>query len=480
MKILDSNRIKTVVVLLCLFLIATGIFANPRGDDGGNGRYGQILDQVIRYIQDNYVDEVDPEKLYEGAMRGIFESLEDPHSAFLTAQELEDLTDTTEGKFGGVGLYISKTASTLFGDGSEVKDGRDTFRSRYAQFVEVISPIEGTPAFRAGVESGDFIIAIDGESTESLNMDEVLSRLRGVPGNKVVMSIMRKGGIEFDVTVVREVIEVPTIRYDLIPGNIGYIRIIRWTPYTKDRVAEALSSMGGRSISSLIIDVRGNPGGLLSSAVDVTNLFMVDGVIVSTRARRSEDNEVFYANRRTAVSIGTPIVVLVDEGSASASEIFSGALKDTDRAILVGTTTYGKGSVQQLSSLGSDGFRLTTARYFTPSGVTIDQTGVVPHEVIEDETPSDEEAQMLQRLYEGNRIPFFLEKNPNPRSSDIDDLLKDLARDGITLEDMVVRRMIRQEQNRTLKDPPVYDLEFDRALILAVELIKGGAKPENY
>ena len=243
-------------------------------------QYLLMFDYLFKYVQNHYVDEIPAEQLYEGAVNGLFESLDDPYSVYLTASDMEDFSDTTTGEFGGVGLYISKQVTAEI----EAQEEQSTFRTQNAPFVEVISPIEGTPAYRAGISAGDFIVAIDDESTGELSMDDVLKRLRGEPGTEVTMRIARRGGLYFNAKVTRAVIEVPTIKYAMMPNGIGYLRIIKWTPYTPERVKEALRDLAAENYTSLIVDVRGNPGGLLSSVVDIADLFLARGPIVSTRS----------------------------------------------------------------------------------------------------------------------------------------------------------------------------------------------------
>ena len=359
-----------LVWFICTFLLVL-VFADrcpPRvltaeTKDTETETYLSMFGFLFKYLQENYVDEVSAETLYEGAVTGLFESLGDPYSVYLTASDMEDFSDTTVGNFGGVGLFISKQTEI-----DKEKNDNGTFRQQHAQFVEVISPIEGTPAYRAGIHAGDFIIAIEDESTAELSMDEVIDRLRGEPGTTVVITIRRKPSITFKVTITRAIIEVPTIRDAVIDDHIGYVRIIRWTPYTMESVRDSIQALDKKGADSYILDVRGNPGGLLSSVVDTADLFLSEGTIVSTRSRIASENEEFTADRQTVIPDDTPVIVLIDRGSASASEILAGALKDTDRAYLIGETTFGKGSVQQIRSFGKGGFKLTTSRYYTPAG----------------------------------------------------------------------------------------------------------------
>jgi len=409
--------------------------------------------EVFRFVQEHYVDEdkVDPNNLIEGAMRGMFEALDDPHSAYLSPEEMRDLDDTTMGRFGGVGLIISK-----------IDRG-----------VEVVAPIEGTPAYRAGVNAGDLIVAVDGESVVDLNIDEVLSVLRGEPGSSVTMTIIRGKSLRFDVRVVRDLIEVPTVRQDMIPGGIGYLRIIQFTPLTVDRVEEALRQFADSGYSSLIIDLRSNPGGLLSGVIDIADFFLSKGPIVSTRSRVASENHVFYASsRNTMVPADLPIVVLIDRGSASASEILAGALQDTGRATIMGEKSYGKGSVQQIKRVGDAGFRLTMSRYYTPLGKNIDHIGISPDVPIQEPELSEEEEQALSRIIEEELIKDFLSRYPNPTDENINSFERELANKGIRLDDRYIRRLVRNELNRTNNNPPVYDLEFDLVLQEAVNYLR--------
>jgi len=404
--------------------------------------------EVFRFVQENYVEEVDPGVMIDGALKGLFESLEDPHSAYLAADEMRDLDDTTTGRFGGVGLIISK-----------VERG-----------VEVISPIEDTPAYRAGVNAGDIIVAVDGQSVVDFNIDEVLSVLRGAPGSPVTMTITRGKSLRFDVDVVRAMIEVPTVKKAMIPGGIGYLRVIQFTPLTTERVEEAIGFFQANGYRSLIVDLRSNPGGLLASVIDVADFFMSRGPIVSTRSRVPAENHVFYASsRNTVIPEDLPVIVLINRGSASASEILAGALKDTGRATVMGESSYGKGSVQQIKRVGEAGFRLTMSRYYTPLGKNIDKVGIAPDvEVLEPELTEAEE-QSLSLLIEQNRIQQFLAKHPDPSEAQIKRFEQELAAEGIILADRYVERLIRNEINRTNNNPPVYDLDYDLVLRQAVE-----------
>jgi carboxyl-terminal processing protease len=450
---------RTLWIVVTAFLVAVIVLLSftPRvlagNQEAETQRLLSTFFEVFRFVQEHYVDaeKVEPNNLVEGALRGMFEALDDPHSAYLSPEEMRDLDDTTMGRFGGVGLIISK-----------IDRG-----------VEVVSPIEGTPAYRAGVNAGDLIVAVDGESVVDFNIDEVLSVLRGEPGSSVTMTIIRGKALKFDVRVVREMIEVPTVRQDMMPGGIGYLRIIQFTPLTVDRVQEALQQFADSGYSSLIIDLRSNPGGLLSGVIDVSDFFLSKGPIVSTRSRVASENHVFYASsRNTIVPEDLPIVVLIDRGSASASEILAGALQDTGRATIMGENSYGKGSVQQIKRIGDAGFRLTMSRYYTPLGKNIDQIGISPDVPVQEPELSEEEEQALSRIIEEELIKDFLSRYPDPTDEEIDSFEQELAGKDIQLNDRYIRRLVRNELNRTNNNPPVYDLEFDLVLQEAVNYLR--------
>jgi carboxyl-terminal processing protease len=421
--------------------------------------YISIIQNVFDFIQRNYVDEVDPETLFEGTMSGMFNSLGDPHSAFLPAREMEDLNDTTQGSFGGVGLYISKPLEAK-------SDGTPPY-------VEVASPIEDTPGWRAGINPGDLIVEIDGEVTDILSMDAVLARLRGVPGTGVRLLIRRGTTLEFPVILTRAIIEVPVIKHAMI-GDTGYIRIISFTPMTIDRTREALLDFTRQNCKNIIVDLRNNPGGLLEAAVGVCELFLEGGVVVSTRSRIESENRVYNAYGKPVISPDLPLIVLINRGSASASEIVAGALKDRGRAYLIGEKSYGKGSVQKVFPVGNNtGFRLTTARYYTPSGVNIDKIGIPPDREVLFPEFSAEDAEKLAELIKENSIPEFVQANPDMSSAKLDVFVQELN-SRYSLEAGLLRRLIRNEQNRTVI-APVYDLEYDVQLQEAVNILRNGS-----
>jgi carboxyl-terminal processing protease len=338
--------------------------------------------------------------------------------------------------------------------------------------VEVASPIEDTPGWRAGINPGDLIVEINDESTGPLSMDDVLVRLRGTPGETVRLLVRRGERLEFPVTIERAIIEVPTVKSAMI-DEVGYLKLLTFTPNTEERAREAINTFKQNGYKTLILDLRNNYGGLLNSAVAVSNLFMEGGVVVSTKSRIPSENTIYYARGKAVVDAEIPVVVLINRGSASAAEIVAGALKDRGRAYLVGEKSYGKGSVQQLIPIDNTiGFKLTTARYYTPSDVNIDQIGIPPDlEVLFPEF-TEAEAIKLNELFNANSIADFIKENPDASALQIEARARELN-SQYGLDVSLLKRLIRDEQNRT-HIAPVYDLEYDIQLQQALRILREG------
>ena len=421
---------------------------------GKNSQYALIFDEMMRFIKNYYVEDVDEKTLFEGAMKGMFESIGDPYSVFMTEKEMSALSDTTTGQFGGVGMYISKHPGDVY--------------------VRVVAPIEDTPAYRLGIHAGDYIIKVGDKSTESMALDEVTDMLRGEPDTMVNVTFLRGDDITFTYDIKRAVIEVPSVKFDVIDKSIGYLRIIQFTPNTPDKVKEALDSFGKQKIKYLVIDLRSNPGGVLTAVTEIADYFLDDGIIVSTKSKISSENRVYKATKKTKLSKKVPIAVLIDRGSASASEILSAALNDNGRGVLVGETTYGKGSVQQVHSLGKDGFKLTMSKYYTPKDENINKVGIPPSKEVKEREFTEDEKKSYKRLIEEFRVQNFVKEHSNPSQVDIDVFMDQLKSDGIVLEDRIIRKLIRNEINLTNDNPPVYDMEFDIVLQEAVRMLRAG------
>jgi carboxyl-terminal processing protease len=321
------------------------------------------------------------------------------------------------------------------------------------------------------LQPGDLIIKIGMESTADLTMDEVLEWLKGPAGDNVDITIRRGKELEFPVTLTRAIIEVPTVKHAMI-GDIGYLRLISFSNITAERARQALESFNKSGYRALILDLRNNYGGLLSTAVSVSNLFIRNGTIVSVKSRIAKQNSVYNAAGNPIVPDNIPIVVLINHGSASASEIVAGALKDHGRAYLVGEKSFGKGSVQQVYPLRNSGFKITTARYYTPSDANIDKIGIPPDSEVLFPTFSSEDAEKLNKLLASKAIQNFVENNKNAAPGVADSFARQL-REEYGLDFLLLRRLIRDEENRTVT-APVYDLEYDVQLQEAVRIIQEG------
>ena len=420
-------------------------------------RYLDIINTLYYYIQQNYVDDVDPEILYAGALKGMLEALDDPYSVYMPKDEWRSLKDTTVGSFGGVGLSITKP--------TENKPDKPAY-------VEVSQPIEDSPGYKAGIQSGDLIVAIDGTDTSTITMNEVLDMLRGTVGTNVTVRIRRGKAMEFERVLTRAIIENPTVKSGMIEDSkIGYIKITEFSSNTAQRVQEAIDKFSKEKYTGLILDLRNYGGGLLSSSVDIAEKFIDSGVIVSTKSRISYENSVYTAHRARTTVRNLPVVVLINGASASASEILAGALKDAHVAYLVGEKTYGKGSVQIPSELiNNDGFKITVARYYSPSDTNIDKIGIPPDREVKFPEFNEDEEKAYVKLVESNEIETYVENHPNMGEEDIA-AYADILHLAYPVETRVIRKIVRNEVDRT-KPARLYDLDYDLQLKEAIKILK--------
>lgn len=344
----------------------------------------EIFSNVLNLLDKNYVEEINTEQVIEGAIKGMLATL-DPHSSYMKPDDFQELKIETKGSFSGIGIEIS------------MKDG----------ILTVVSPIEGTPAYEKGLKSGDKILKINGESTKDLTLMEAVKKLRGPQGTEVTVSIHREGMTELkDITIVRDVIPLISVTAKMLEPGYGYIRIRNFQSKTTKEFKEHLDKLGKEAtLHGLIIDLRNNPGGLLDQAVKISDIFLDEGMIVYTKGRIKDQNMEFKAHA-DGEKYTFPIIVLVNEGSASASEIVAGALQDHKRALILGAQTFGKGSVQTIIPMDDGaGLRLTTARYYTPNDRSIQATGItpdiiVPTEITEPGQPEQTDKKPIQFLRE--------------------------------------------------------------------------------
>lgn len=340
--------------------------ANPAMSQQQRYENLELFQKILHFVEANYVDPVQNKELVYGAIKGMLETL-DPHSNFLTAEIFKDMKIDTSGKFGGLGIEIG------------MKDN----------ILTVISPIEDTPAWKAGLKPNDRIVKINTESTKGMNLVEAVSKMRGKKGTEVVLSVYRQGWEQIrDISIVRDTIKIQSVKNEEIEPKFGYIRLTSFNESAAADMRKAIATLESKEkLRGLVLDLRYNPGGLLDQAVEVASLFVDEGPVVSTIGRNKDQKEVKYAMKGMARK-DFPVAVLVNSSSASAAEIVAGALQDHHRAIIMGQPTFGKGSVQTVVDLGNDiGLKLTIARYYTPSGRSIQEKGVQPDIVLDDFDP---------------------------------------------------------------------------------------------
>ncbi len=429
-------------------VVATTQIAGPliAQENASNASVYQQLDlfgDVFERIRAQYVSEVDEADLIEAAIKGMMTSL-DPHSSYLPPKDFDDMQVQTRGEFGGLGIEVTQ------------EDG----------FVKVVSPMDGTPADAAGVEAGDFITHVDGEGLLGLDLNEAVELMRGPIGSEIIITVVREGTDEpFDISIIRDTIKLTAVRART-EGETVVLRITTFNdqtyPNLKSGLEKAVEEAGGMDkVNGFVIDLRNNPGGLLTQAIRVSDAFLESGEIVSTRGRSPEDGDRFNATAGDLAE-GKPVVVLINGGSASASEIVAGALKDHRRAVVVGTKSFGKGSVQTIMPVKGDGaMRLTTARYYTPSGRSIQGLGVSPDIIVEQprREPDAEEGE---------------DKRPALRTEA--DLRDSISNDSYTEEE---RRQI--EEDREIAEEAAKLREDDAQLAYAIDLLKGlsALSPKN-
>lgn len=332
----------------------------------------KIFAEVMSLVKKNYVDEVDTKDMIYGAIKGMLSSL-DPHSSFMPPDVYKEMQISTKGEFGGLGIQIA------------IKDS----------VLTIIAPIEDTPAYRAGVKAGDKIYKIEDESTKDMSLHDAVSRLRGPKGKPVTITIVREGLEKpLDITIVRDIIKIKSVKSRVIDETIGYVKLTQFQERTAVELKKALKDIAKQDINSLILDLRNNPGGLLNVSIDVTSQFLSPGMLVVYIKNKSGDRNEFNTTNGGVV-YDYPMIVLVNEGSASASEIVAGALQDWDKAVILGTSTFGKGSVQTVIPLSDgSGLRLTTARYYTPKDRSIQAKGIEPDIVVRIEAKGDVKGHM--------------------------------------------------------------------------------------
>jgi carboxyl-terminal processing protease len=436
-RLLLAGAVGAVAGIVVTSQFAAPILAQESDDSASVYQQLDLFGDIFERIRAGYVEEVDEKELIQAAINGMLSSL-DPHSSYLPPDDFDDMRVQTRGAFGGLGIEVTQ------------ENG----------FVKVVSPIEGTPAERAGIQPGDFITHVDGETVLGLTLNDAVDLMRGPVGSEITITVTREGTAEpFDVVITRETITISAVRSRL-EDNAVILRVTTFNeqtfPNLRDQLAEQVEAAGGmENVAGFILDLRNNPGGLLDQAISVTDAFLESGEIVSTRGRDPRDSERYNATPGDLAE-GKPIVVLINGGSASASEIVAGALQDQRRAMVVGTQSFGKGSVQTIMPVQGEGaMRLTTARYYTPSGRSIQALGVSPDVIVEQrpaEEPAAEEAEAT---------------TPGPIRSEAD-LRGSLSNDSLTDDE---REMLEQERAR--KEEVARLRAEDYQLSYALDILRG-------
>ena len=378
--------IKKIITISTIILLN---FSNIAYSENVDKLYKKIdlFSEVLEKVQKEFVEEIDQSEVMDAAINGMLQSL-DPYSAYMTPKIFKEMQTETSGKFGGLGIEISMEAGV----------------------VKVISPIDDTPAARAGIKAGDYIVRIDGEQVQGKTLMEAVQLMRGEVGTSIDITKRRKGLKKAKIfSIIREIIEVKSVVAKLINNEIGYLRLRSFNENSSDQLKKEISKLEKKDkTKGYILDLRNNPGGLLSQAVKISDFFLDDGEIVSTKGRKERENRKFFAKSGDKIK-GKPLIVLINNGSASASEIVAGALQDQKRAVLLGETTYGKGSVQSIIPLRNRGaIRLTISKYYLPSGKSISEVGVDPDIKILEEneefainTPTDNQLNYAVNLFSG-------------------------------------------------------------------------------
>ena len=404
-----------LLALAVLLTMSTGNCSNKTPPDNSElYKQIQLFSDAVALIQANYVDEVEPQKLIYGSLSGMLKAL-DPYSQFMDPDTYNEMRVETTGQFGGLGIEIS------------IKDN----------LLTIIAPIDGTPAYKAGLKSGDKIVKIDGEPTRDITLIEAVKKLRGKPGTNVELTILREEEMKIlDISITRDIIKITSIKEaKLIDGSIGYIKLVEFQEGTENELESSLKNLEGGGMTALILDLRNNPGGLLNTAAEVSDKFLAEGkLIVTTRGRRKNQIMEFKA-RQKKIERAYPLVIMVNGGSASASEIVAGAIQDNKRGLCVGTKSFGKGSVQTVIPL-ADGsaLRLTTAKYFTPSGKSIVNNGIAPDVIVEQ---------------------------------------KELKIAKETSNDSIFQQLDEEGLNKTIKEEEQETERYDQQLVSAINILKG-------
>lgn len=488
-KLYIASMKKTVLILIVLALAAGTLFANGTPEDQrffedlmrnsqttnyttGNtstttkgseiiSRDMATLERLYQYVEKNYLYDIDYDAVYEAMATALFDALGDKYTYYVTAEDSEDYEEEVSGTYGGLGIYFSKT----YLDYQDIDDES----TLYAIITQVFP---NTPSSKAGLKAGDYIIEIDGESVVDWEATACAKKMKGEPGTSVELTIKR-GESVFKIDITRAIITVPTVEYSMIEGTTtAYLRILEFSQSTYKAITEALTTLGNEGMEKLIIDLRDNPGGDVDVTLAIADLFISDSKLLSISYKDTSKNITYVANNGVTVSPDVEVAILVNGGTASSAEIFSSAMKDNGRATLFGTTTYGKGVMQVISSFGEGYTSITTASFVGPSGNTIHEEGVEPDFEIEEIVVEDEEIDAYTELMNSKAVETFVDQNPDYTQANIEKFAKEHADTGI--KEIVLLLIARNEylSRMDYDDRPLADIVYDNACKAAYEYLQ--------
>ncbi len=414
------------------------------------------LERLYRYVDSQYLYDIDRQKAFDSMAKALLDSLDDDFSYYITSEYAEDFLSETSGTYGGVGTYLTK-----YSPDKKNPENPETW------MVKIISPFPGAPAERAGLRSGDLISHIDGEPVEDMTATESSKALKGTPGTTVTVTVHR-GGSVFDLTLRREVISTPTTENGILEGDYGYLRIYEFTNKTAQQASKAIDSFNEEGVKGIIIDLRNNGGGIIDSALSIADMFINDRPLITITHKNNVGDVRYIASDSTKVDQDLPVVVLVNKGSASSSEILAGILKGDDRATLIGTTTYGKGITQIAVPFAGGVVQVTDAKYLLPNGEDIHKVGIEPHIFVEDPEIPEEQLPAFEKLMADQVVYKFADEHPEYSDDNIQLFVKEYSDYG--LDAYIMSLLMRNEylarmdyDDRPVADP-VYDLQLRRAL----------------
>ncbi len=417
------------------------------------------LERLYQYVNKNYLYDIDYDAVYDAMATALFDALEDKYSYYITADDSEEYEEQITGIYGGLGIYFSKTYL-------EYQDPEDE-STLYCNITQVFP---NTPSSKAGFMAGDMITHINGEPVDEMSANECAAKMKGEVGTTVDITIKRKNS-SFTLTLTREIITVPTVEYEMIDDSIAYLRILEFSQNTLTAVQEALTSLDKQGMKSLIIDLRDNPGGDVDVTLSIADMFISGEKLLSVSYKDSSRNVIYKASEGTVVDSSVKVAILINEGSASSAEILSATMRDNGRAVLIGSTTFGKGIMQQISSFGDGYTSITIASFVPPSGNEIHEEGVKPDIEVETLAVEDEELEAYTNLLSGDEITKFVEENPSYTDTNVAKFVKEYSSTG--LRESILQILVRNEYYAKMDatERPLADVKYDLSCKTAYEYL---------